>query len=62
MHDNVLAVVTACMRTFEYGCPPLHVVLVPADPSKLGRALASGQVIQGAGLHTDSQTCPQGLP
>ena len=48
-------------QTFEDGGPPLHVVLVPADPPELGGALAGGGLAEGTGLHCHSQ-CPTLTP
>ena len=45
----------AVWLTFEDGGPPLHIVLVPADPPELGGPLPSGDLAQGTGLHSHSQ-------
>ena len=47
----------AVQLTFEDGGPPLHVVLVPADPPELGGPLAVGGLAQRTGLHSHSQAC-----
>ena len=45
MKQSGLPTTKRSQLTFEYGGPPFHVVLVPADPPELGGALPSGQVI-----------------